>query len=140
MSARMKFVACGDSVMWGQGLLHADKFVVRAARQIASMHGAEWRDDDLEMLAHSGAQLDATAAQREEFIEKFALLFSDQPAIRGWASVAARDWTPSSGAPRPTGAALLSQFRSEGGDVLRGVIHPELSSPCLLYTSPSPRD
>ncbi|HEX2899002.1 MAG TPA: SGNH/GDSL hydrolase family protein, partial [Bacteroidia bacterium] len=54
----MKFVAFGDSVMWGQGLLDEDKFVVKAAKAMAARAGAVFnRSTDLQLLAHSGAPI-----------------------------------------------------------------------------------
>jgi len=47
---RPKLVAIGDSVVWGQGLRHADKFTTLFYRALT---GREWPEED--MLARSGA-------------------------------------------------------------------------------------
>jgi lysophospholipase L1-like esterase len=58
-----RIVAAGDSVMWGQGLNHADKFPVQIAAQYEQLAG---RKATLEMRAHSGA----TLATRENDVLK----------------------------------------------------------------------
>ncbi len=58
-----RIVAAGDSVMWGQGLNHADKFPAQIAAQYEQLAG---RKATLEMRAHSGA----TLATRENDVLK----------------------------------------------------------------------
>lgn len=53
--ADMKVIAVGDSVVWGQGLQHGDKFVSRFFQQLT---GAVWPEEELR--AHSGASIDFT--------------------------------------------------------------------------------
>lgn len=72
----MKFVAFGDSVMWGQGLADKDKFCVKAAEAIAKMENRPFdRAKDLKILAHSGASIEASETSRKDFAHKFQHLF-----------------------------------------------------------------
>ncbi len=71
----MKMVAFGDSVVWGQGLQHEQKFVVQAAREIAAFEGTTLVGGDVELLAHSGAIIDSSFAEREAFSDRWEYLF-----------------------------------------------------------------
>lgn len=71
----MKFVAIGDSVMWGQGLRDEDKFVVRAAKAIAESMGQLFRREDLLLMAHSGAKIDATPEEYGHYWNEYRFRF-----------------------------------------------------------------
>ncbi|MCB9235153.1 MAG: hypothetical protein H6581_26090 [Bacteroidia bacterium] len=75
---RMKFVAFGDSVMWGQGLKEEHKFVIKAAQGIAAREGKTW---EVTNYAHSGAVIRADENKRRTFVEHFPWLFANQAAI-----------------------------------------------------------
>lgn len=80
--APMKMVAFGDSIVWGQGLRHEQKFVVQAARRIAAIEGTSLVGGDVELLAHSGAIIDSSFAEREAFTNRWAYLFGpDRNAV-----------------------------------------------------------
>ncbi|WP_437713679.1 SGNH/GDSL hydrolase family protein [Sorangium sp. So ce448] len=76
--ARMKFVAFGDSVVWGQGLRPEQKFVYKAARGIAAIEGVEFQGSDLTNRAHSGASIDTSQEFREEFSRVWAYLWDNE--------------------------------------------------------------
>lgn len=73
--APMKMVAFGDSIVWGQGLRHEQKFVVQAAQRIASIENTTLVGGDVELLAHSGAIIDSSFAEREAFTNRWEYLF-----------------------------------------------------------------
>lgn len=56
--ADVNVIAVGDSVVWGQGLQHTDKFVSLFVQQLT---GTPWPEGNLR--AHSGASIDYTAPE-----------------------------------------------------------------------------
>lgn len=71
----MKFVAIGDSVMWGQGLRDEEKFVVRASKAIAESSGQLFQRSDLLIVAHSGAKIDATPEEYAHYWNEYRFRF-----------------------------------------------------------------
>src|SRR6266498_481408 len=59
MVDQLRVRVVGDSVMWGQGLRHNDKFAVIALRRVAEMRGQEvvFEGSSEEFTARSGAKI-----------------------------------------------------------------------------------
>lgn len=79
--SNMKFVAFGDSVMWGQGLLRDDKFCYKAAKEIARLNGCAFDPErDLILRAHSGAKIDDTKVKKEQWMRQHGYAFPNKSA------------------------------------------------------------
>ena len=71
--------AIGDSVMWGEGLNHEDKFAMRVARSLAAARGLT---PTPVLRAHCGGTINATQEQRVRFADTFPKLFTEEQRNR----------------------------------------------------------
>lgn len=77
--AELLVCAVGDSVMWGEGLNTENKFAMRAATSLAQARGLTPK---LMLLAHCGAKIKATQAERIDFTNLFPHLFNERQRNR----------------------------------------------------------
>jgi GDSL-like Lipase/Acylhydrolase family len=72
-----RVAAFGDSIMWGQGIRRRQRFTELITNQLAADVGRN------PVIAHdrsrSGAQINASSKQREEFLVTFPELFTNRP-------------------------------------------------------------
>lgn len=128
MTDKLKVAACGDSVMWGQGLLPTETFVSIVSERLAAVRGA-----DLEFVlpsgvnsslmrgsARSGAKIKAPKKAAADFVNTFPALFDKTTGpefVEGAERNRALKLFGEHGAAFPTVLDQVNDYRGRADDV-----------------------